>query len=154
MNRLLGALMWLASGAQAATCSASTSLMAFGLYDTVSTTANDTTAQVTVVCTPGSGDPLTTPYVLTVAGTGTGNDSVRAVLYSASRLYYQVYKDAGRSQVWGNGGSSGAGVAGSVTSVAALAAAQLTHTAYARMPAHQVVPPGLYGGSLLVTVDY
>ena len=148
------ALACATSQALATACSVSVSLMAFGLYDTTSASNNDTAATVEVTCIPGVSDPLTTPYTVTLAGIGSGNDSVRSVVAGAWRLYYQVYKDSQRTQVWGNGGSSGAGVSSTVTSSAALTPGLRVHTAYARMPAYQAVRPGVYVGSLLVTVDY
>ena len=157
-RRLLAALALagaLAPAPAAATgCLAVAGLMAFGTYDPLATLPTDTTATVTVTCTPGLGDPLATAYTLTVAGTGSGNDATRSIAFGASRLYFQVYQDASRTQVWGNGTTSGAGVASSVTSIAIAVPALRTHTAYARMPAGQVVAPGLYLGSLLVTVNY
>lgn len=142
-----------AAGPAAATsCAVVAGSMLFGTYDTVASAATDTTGIVTVTCTPGLGDPLTTPYTLAVAGTGTGGDTVRSLASGAYRLHYQVYRDAGRSVVWGN--SSGSGVAASVTSAATLTPGVQVHTAYARMPARQVVPPGVYLGSLMVTIEY
>ena len=151
---LAGALAAICQPAGAASCGQVVSPMAFGLYSTVQAGATDTTATVTISCVPGVGDPLTTPYTLTVAGTGSGNDSIRSITSGAARLYYQVYSDASRSLVWGNGGSSGAGVSSSVTSASVAVAAMRVHTAYARMPAGQNVPPGTYAGSLLITIDY
>ncbi len=139
---------------QAASCNVLLSLMAFGLYDTILPASNDTSAGITVSCTPGFGNPLTTPYTITIAGTGSGNDSVRSVASGAYKLYYQVYKDPAHTTVWGNGGSSGSGVASSVTSITSLILAIQVHTVYARMPALQTIPPGIYTGSLLVTIDY
>jgi spore coat protein U-like protein len=139
---------------QAASCNVLLSLMAFGLYDTILPASNDTSASIQVTCTPGLGNPLTTPYTITIAGTGSGNDSVRSVASGAYKLYYQVYKDPARSTVWGNGGSSGPGITSSVTSASSLLPAIQIHIAYARMPALQTIPPGIYTGSLLVTIDY
>jgi spore coat protein U-like protein len=88
---------------QAAVCTATAGALAFGIYDTVLATDNDTTGTVQVTCTPGVAQPLTTGYTITIAGTGTGGDSVRSVAAGAYRLYYQLYKDAARTTVWGNG---------------------------------------------------
>jgi len=148
------ALALVAAPARATLCLVATTPVAFGLYDTLLSGNNETTGQITVTCTPGIGDPLTTPYTVTLAGSGTGGDTVRSIAMGANRLYYQVYKDAARSVVWGNGGGSGSGVAGSTVSAASLVPALRVHTAYARMPANQRVPAGIYAGSLLVSVDY
>lgn len=150
---LAGALGAVVLPLRAATvCSISASQLAFGVYDAVSGAANDTTGNVTVACIPGLSDPLTTAYTVTVDGTGVTSDSVRSMSRGAYRLYFQVYKDPARTTVWGS--SPSAGVAGSVTSATTLVAAQRTHTAYARLPPGQNVPPGLYSGSLLVTIEY
>lgn len=139
---------------QATLCVALATPLSFGLYDSLLAVGNETTALVTVTCTPGLFDPLATPYTLTIAGTGTGGDTVRSLGSGSNRLHYQVYKDAARSVVWGNGGTSGPGVTGSTVSSAPLVPSLQIQTAYARMPARQVVAPGIYLGSLLVTVDY
>ncbi|SDP83543.1 Spore coat protein U (SCPU) domain-containing protein [Rhodoferax sp. OV413] len=139
---------------QAATCGALLSPMAFGIYDSILPAANDTVATVTVSCTPGLSQPLTTSYTITIAGTGTGNDAVRAMSSGAYKLYYQVYKNAARTTVWGNGGTSGTGVASSVTSLTTVTPGLQVHNVYARMPPLQAIPPGIYIGSLLVTIDY
>lgn len=135
-------------------CTLSASAMAFGNYDTILVSPNDTTGIVQVSCTPAAAEPLTTAYTLTIAGTGASGDSIRSLSFDAYRLYYQVYSDAARSIVWGNGSGSGAGVASSVTSTASLVPALRNHTAYARMPGLQKVRPGAYMGSLMVTIDY
>lgn len=103
---------------------------------------------------PGVGDPLTTSHTLTIAGTGAANDATRSIAAGAQRLYFQVYRDAARSAVWGHGGSPGAGIASSVTSAATAVPSVRSHTAYARAAAGQVVAPGVYSGNLLVTINY
>ena len=143
-----------AAGAQATVCTISASAIAFGTYDPVAGAGNDSTATVQVTCVPGVGDPLTTTYTLTIAGTGTGNDATRSIASGAQRLYFQVYKDASRSTVWGNGSTSGAGVGSGVTSAATAVPAVRSHTVYARAAAGQNVAPGTYAGTLLATIGY
>ena len=153
--RVIASLLLMSSmPCQAATCGVLLSSMAFGIYDSILPAFNDTVATVTVTCTPGVANPLTTPYTITIAGTGTGNDATRAISSGSHKLYYQVYKDASRSTVWGNGGTSGAGVSSSVTSLTTVTPALQIHTVYARMPPLQAVPPGIYIGTLLLTIDY
>lgn len=153
---IMGPALWLSvpGTAQATGCAAITGSMSFGAYDTLLTQATNTTGTVQVICTPGVTDPLGTPYTVTLAGSGTGGDMVRSIAFGAYRLYYQVYKDPSHLTVWGNGTNSGSGVSSSVTSAAALLPAARTHTAYGRMPGQQMVPAGLYIGTLLVTVEY
>lgn len=152
---MLAASTALTTAAQAAaSCSISVGQLAFGVYDTLATSPTDTAGSLLVSCTPGVSDPLTTSYTITVAGTGVASDAVRSISQGVHRLYFQVYKDAARSMVWGNGAGAGAGVAGSVSSPSALLTATRSHTAYARLPAAQRVAPGLYTGSLLVTIEY
>ena len=139
--------------ASATTCQVTATPLAFGLYDTVSATPQDTTATVQVSCTPGLGQPLTTAYVITVAGTGQAGDTVRTLSFGSHRLRYQLYTDVQRSVVWGDGVVA-PGLSGQVTSQAALVPGLQNHPAYGRMPAQQQVPAGAYLGSVLITVDY
>lgn len=151
---VVAVLLCAAPEGHATNCNATAGLLSFGVYDTLISAATDSTGSLTIVCTPAVGDPLTTTYTITLAGTGTGGDSVRSISFSTHRLHYQLYKDAARLQVWGNGGSSGLGVTSSVTSSGPLVSAVQVHTVYARLPGQQIVPAGTYAGSLLVTIDY
>ena len=147
---LLAVVAW---PAHAVVCTATASALAFGAYDTLLSLDDDSTATVTVTCTPGVSASLTSNYTISIAGSGTGGDTIRSASYAGSRLYYQVYSDAGRTAVWGNGGAT-PGVASSVTSLSAALPAVRVHTVYARAPSGQRTKPGTYVGTLLVTVDY
>ncbi|WP_394788047.1 spore coat protein U domain-containing protein [Rhodoferax sp.] len=125
--------------------------MAFGIYSSILPSNTDTTSTVTVSCIPGASS-LTTSYTLTIAGTGTGNDPVRSIPFSTSKLYYQIYKDAAYSTVWGN--TAGTGVSSSVTSISSITPGIQIHTVYARMQPLQAAAAGIYIGNLTITITY
>ena len=80
-----------------ASCVVSTSPLAFGNYDPVSSTALDAATTIDVTCTNG------TDYdVLMDEGDGAGATvNARQMTGATSLLTYTIYSDAGRSNVWG-----------------------------------------------------
>lgn len=114
---LLGALSWMIPIAQAATtCSTTPSDLVFGSV-TMNTTGSfnpvNTTATVGVSCNTAALALLATARVrmcLNIgAGTnGGGQTNPRRMLNSyGDPLQFQIYRDAGRSQIWGDSASGG-----------------------------------------------
>jgi spore coat protein U-like protein len=67
----------------------------------------------------------------------------------ASNLTYQLYSDAARTMIWGDG------TAGTVTVSAHVASnGTQNNTVYGRIPALQGVRPGAYTDTITVTVTY
>lgn len=125
---------------------ASTGTVGFGDLPAMPAVASNVDAQgsVGVLCSAA------TPYTvylgdgLNRAGAGSGN---RQMANGGERLPYQLYRDVGRTQVWG--GSVGSGVAGSGTG------SIQTLPVYGRIAAGTVLPaPGDYQDSVIVTVSY
>ena len=85
-----------------------TSVMAFGTYDTMSNAHLDAQGQVSYRCSPhgGSGSsnsgngPLTVRISLSTGGAGTFN---RRMQGDRDLLHYNLYTDAQRTTVWGDG---------------------------------------------------
>jgi len=82
-------------------CTISTTTVNFGAYDPVtanSTTPLDGSGAVTLTCTKGA---------ITIVGldNGSNSDGTNRRMSSAGATYlgYQVYKDAARTRVWGDG---------------------------------------------------
>lgn len=71
--------------------------------------------------------------------------SDRKLRNGASSLPYQLYTDAARSQLWGDG-NGGSGVA--------MAPGNALLTVYARIPPVPTPPPGSYSDAVEVTVDW
>jgi spore coat protein U-like protein len=63
-----------------------------------------------------------------------------------SRLGYRLYLDAGRTQPWGDSFASGLVVSNTKNN--------LNVPVYGRIPAGQLVTPGAYSDTVIVSIDY
>jgi spore coat protein U-like protein len=136
-------------GCAQAACSVSASGVAFGIYDATSASPDDATGTVTVNCTIISGPA---GYTIGLSTGGSGSYAARTLTSGGSTLSYQLYANASRTQIWGNGSGGSTTVASSF--FAALFGGVATHQIYGRIPAGLVVSPGSYGDTIIVTVTY
>lgn len=137
---LIGILLFIsASPAQAAICSASAQSVAFGSYDSLSSSALDGVGTVSVSC-----DSVTTFTISLSAGTGTY--SARKMTSGLDELSYNLYTDSSRVLVWGDGSGS--------TSTVTASAASGIYTVYGRIPARQNLAAGSFSDTITVTVTY
>ena len=124
----------------------------FGQVSGIGPTASriDADGSVTVNCN--------TPYTiylgdgLSRVAAGAGD---RQMQLGANRLNYQLYKDAGRNQIWdATGGTATTGGAGGVSGVAS--AANQTTPIFGAIPAGTALPtePGGYSDTVIITVTY
>jgi spore coat protein U-like protein len=124
-------------------CTVTSTDVAFGSYDPVaanSTAPLDGTGSLVVTCTRG------TPATIGIdAGT---NGSRRMTNGTASFLTYELYKDTGRTQVWGDTGAAAA------TVPPAPSIAPRTITVYGRVPQTQDVTPGSYLDQVVATINF
>lgn len=67
---------------------------------------------------------------------------------AGAAVVYGLYKDAGRSQPWGDGATPGSTVAGTGTGAAK------GYTVYGRVPPQTTPTPGTYSDTVVVTVTY
>lgn len=147
MNRPLALLMLvLAPSAQAATCTMSATDLAFGQYRSGSSDDVDATSTVTLECVD-DGSSVAVNYSIAISAGGSGDPANRTM---GGALNYNVFSDAPRTAVWGNGGGASI-VSGSIPSPGTGIA---THTAYGTIFAGQAPPPGIYADSLTITIDY
>lgn len=102
-----------------------------------------TDATMTVVCTPG------TVYTLALdAGNASGSTiSDRRMVSGSNSLKYQLYRDAARTQVWGQ--TSGTDTVGGTGNGSAQA-----YKIYGLVPSQTSPPPGAYSSVVTVTVSY
>jgi len=126
-------------------CTIDPATLAFGNYD--STASVDVSTNITVRCTSGSS------YWVGL-GTGTNaSGATRRMTDGTSFLTYELYRDAGHTQIWDNAdpapalphssaGNPGAGLSAYTTAV------------YGRIPAAQLVPVGVYGDAVVMTVNF
>ena len=68
-------------------------------------------------------------------------------------LRYQIYRDVTMTQPWGDG-TAGTSVASGGFLLGILLPITDTLTAYGRVPASQMVGPGVYSDSVVVVVTY
>lgn len=105
----------------------------------------DASTNLAVTCTN------TTPYTVALsAGANAGNASAfgsRAMKSGTHSLAYQLYLDSGRTQVWGDGNSSGVYTGTGTGSVQNL-------TLYGRLPSLAGAVPGNYSDTVTLTITY
>jgi len=128
-------------------CTVSGSAMNFGssIDPLAAATPLDATSTLSVQCTN------TTPYTVALnAGSNAGgasNFTNRTMKSGSNSLGYQLYLDAGRSSIWGDGTASST-VAGTGTG------STQSLTIYGRLPSLANVVPGSYTDTVTVTISY
>ncbi len=128
--------MLCASSVAAAACDVSPQAVSFGNYDPIGSSALDGVGNVNVNC-----DVQTSFTVTLGAGNGTVQD--RRLNSGAAHLAYNLYKEASRVIIWGDGAG---GVSSSGTNV--------DLAVYGRIPGAQNVPANIYADSVTVTVTF
>jgi len=125
------------SPASAATCTVQSVSLIFGAYDSLSPVALDGVGEINVDC------DVETSFTVGLAG-GSGTDP-RQMQQGASALTYNLYTDASRTFVWGDG------VAGNAVSATGTT---VDLPVYGRIAPHQNVPAGEYVDTIVITVSY
>jgi spore coat protein U-like protein len=123
-------------------CTVSNGTLAFGNYAPTGTGNVDQTGTFTVACTKGTGATV---------GLGDGDNfssGARRMKNGSEYLTYELYKESGHTNVWGNAGGA------LVTLAAASSNAAQTLTVYGRIPPGQDVSVGSFGDSVQITVTY
>jgi spore coat protein U-like protein len=141
---LLCLLVWPA--AAAAQCTVSATGVNFGAYDVFSSTARDSTGSITYRCL------LPLAVQITLSTGSAGSFSPRTLRKGAEPLNYNLYRDSGRSTVWGDG-SSGTSIY-SATVTALQVAVDILVTVFGRIPAGQDVSAGSYTDTITVTINF
>lgn len=138
----LGSAPFSVSASVAANCLISVQNINFGTHGVLSANV-DATGSVTATCTPG------TPYTISLNG-GTANaaPTARKMAKGAATVTYGLYKDANRSQPWGDVNTPGSTVAGTGTGTGQLL------TVYGRVLPQTTPAPGLYTDTVVVTLTY
>lgn len=126
-----------------ASCEVSASDLAFGNYNPVIAAHLDAATTLSVTCTNG------TPYEVGLSlGDGTGASvTTRYMKKGSDQLGYSLYRNAGRTQLWGASGGSET-LAGVGTGSAA------TIDLFGRVQMNQAAPAGAYSDTIVVTVSW
>jgi len=132
------------SATVASNCLVSATTLNFGSTGLLNTNV-DATNSINVRCTPG------TPWTVALnAGSGAGGTvSLRKMTASGgATVAYTIYRNSGRTEVWGDGTSGTFTVTGTGTGSAQ------AQTGYGRVPSQSTPGPALYTDTIVVTVTY
>ena len=152
-NRFLILMLLLAPGlaAAATTCTfSSTPGVSFGAYDDSSPSATDATTSIVISCARNGGPTPVNATLQIGPSAGSGLITTRSLRSGASVLNYNLYRDSGRSQVWGQ--TSGVDTSSISFTVPNNNSANGTFVIYGRIPALQNVPAGAYTDSVQLTI--
>ena len=152
----LAALLACGEAAAVVDCTVSTTGVAFGTYDPLAATPNDSTGNVTLVCTHVSGGATRVTYSVALSRGSSGTFSQRQLRAGASVLNYNLFSNSARSAVWGDG-AAGTTVAGGSTTVGpgvGNGRRESVHPIYGRIPAQQDALSGNYADSIIVTLTF
>jgi spore coat protein U domain-containing protein, fimbrial subunit CupE1/2/3/6 len=165
MNRLcvgrwlvLFLLLGLSSMANAQSCSVNSTSVAFGAYDPIgSSSPLDGSGQIAVDCNPNN-----VMFTATLSTGGSGSYTPRRMASGANTLQYNLYLDAARTNIFGDG-SGGTQAATCITGITAYGCIgsnpsgqgrRATLPFYGRIPAGQDVEAGLYSDTIQVIVVF
>jgi len=139
--------------AAAQSCTVAATALALGNYNPASPTPKDASGSVTVTC---AANPLALllGYTVALSTGGSGSYAARRLSSGANTLAYQIYSNASRTTVWGNG-SGGSSVVNGGLLLGLFAPVSATYTVYGRLPAGQgAAAAGAYADVIVVTVAY
>lgn len=131
-------------------CSVSAAGVAFGNYNPTDSSPTDATGNVHVRCTTIISVLSTTNISLNTGGSG--SFAPRKLSSGANRLNYNLYKEVGKTTVWGDG----TGGTGNWTDslLIEVLGTNINHTIYGSIPAGQYVAAGSYTDTITVTVEF
>lgn len=138
------ALVLLLPGRSEGACTITTTGVSFGAYDVFASTPVDSTGSVRYQC---SGN--TNSFTITLSRGSSATFNPRSMLVGASALNYNLYMDAPRTSIWGDGTS---GTALFMASISSGKAANVT--IFGRIPPGQDVAAGSYSDSIVVTIQF
>jgi len=153
---VLAALVLAPCVAPAADCTASATSVGFGIYDAAIATPADSTGSLTVSCTYTGGGVRDVPYVVTLGSANSPSPATRWLATGSFRLYYNLYRDAARVEIWGDGTAGSFVVSGSVRPGPGVGneTRSNTYTVYGRVPPLQDAGVGNYADTIFVTLTF
>lgn len=116
----------------------------FGTYSAASPSASDATGQMIFVCTNVQG-----AITIRLSAGSAGRFTPRQMGSGRGRLDYNLYIDAARTQIWGDGTGGS-----SLRTLVPLNNAATTLEIFGRIPPRQFVPAGIYSDTILITLEY
>jgi spore coat protein U-like protein len=145
--------------AAAADCSITAVNVDFGNYDPLAASPDDAVGTVVVTCRYLNAATRINYSVTLSSGTNSASFASRQMANGArptARLGYNVFADAARSRIWGNGAGGTVIATGAMTVGPGQgnSTRSVTHTVYGRVPALQDAAPGAYLDSLVLTLSF
>ena len=147
MMRTLTRVLLLCAGSAAllpagAACGTfSTVSVVFGSYDSLSGRSLDSAGSVTVSCDVGDSFSI-------ALSSGQGTLLGRQMVGGSNVMMYNLFTDAQRSVIWGDGTNGTVVVNGSGSGTSVI------YTVYGRIPGGQNLPAGAYSDSIVVTLNF
>ena len=140
----LAMLLWCTGRAEAANCTISITSVTFGSYNVFTVAHTDSAGSVTYRCSGNAN------VMVTITTGQSGTFSPRRLANGAQQLAYNLFIDAARSVVWGDGS------AGTQTHTQNNVPnnTNVTVNVYGRIPAAQDVTAGSYADSVSVTINF
>ncbi|MFN3397663.1 MAG: spore coat U domain-containing protein [Sulfurimicrobium sp.] len=135
-----------------ASCTVSATGVAFGNYSFSNPAATDAAGNVQVSCSLLGLISLLVSYDILLSPGGSGSYTPRKMTSGANELQYNLYTNAGRSVVWGDG-TGGTSIV-SDGYLLGIGTTVRNYLVYGRLPAGQNAPAGAYGDTITVTVNY
>ncbi|MDO9053190.1 MAG: spore coat U domain-containing protein [Gallionella sp.] len=150
MKMILGVILLSVPLSSQANCTLAIENFAFGAYSPASYTPLEAAGNIAVSCDGGVGPDIS--YTLAINAGSSGSFVSRKMIYGPYALNYNLYLNAARTTIWGDG-NVGTGIV--VDGYASIAGKNVrNYTVYGRIPVSQAVPPGAYNDSLIVTLTY
>jgi spore coat protein U-like protein len=147
MMRTLACVLLFCAGSTAAppagaTCGTfSVVSVVFGSYDSLSSHSLDSAGSVTVSCDAGDSFSI-------ALSSGQGTFLGRQMVGGSNVMMYNLFTDAQRSVIWGDGTNGTVVVSGSGSGTSVI------YTVYGRIPGGQNLPAGAYSDSIVVTLNF
>lgn len=135
-----------------AECSVSATGLNFGAYNPLDPAPLDSTGEVQVRCSLLGLVSLLVNYNIELGTGGSGSYAGRILQSGSDTLGYQMYRDASRATVWGNGTGGTAEVADSY--LLGVLTTTRTYTVYGRIAGGQNVSAGVYNDTIVVTLNF
>ena len=144
---LIAAAAMLASTPAFGACTASTTAVSFGTYDTLSPANDDSTGVVLADCNAGERN-----LVVSINGGSSGSIAARTLRNGAVVLNYNLYTTAARNIIFGDGVTGSTVLMNFVNSAGGVR--HYDATVYGRIPPLQPVGAGLYTDTVTVTITF
>ncbi len=141
----IGVLFMCGAPAEAACTLRVDAAVAFGSYSIFAPTPLDTTGRFDLFCTFPS---WFIPYSISLSRGNSGTYTDRRLISGSEFLLYNLYRDAARTIVWGDG-TGGTQVATGQYNIL-----RIFFNVYGRIPALQDAAVGVYSDTIVITVNY